>query len=240
MGIDAGDAVEEFIAYRLAGDGRSGSDDLLNHGGVPRRWLLLREPFGTAAARAGTCDVVHVLDHGGQARQRSRRRTAHGRFEIMGNEERSAHVICPLYQSRIFHAVPSCDAGPAQDRFKGAPNMIDPVRHARQITMHGDRHELRPLGRFHVEAVELIHDPPMQLVGGMILQRHHHDVVQLEIVRQGDHRSVRRLERHGLVVEHPVADILDAGSGQMIERVEGLRQSRPQPAARSACPKIWK
>ena len=71
----------------------------------------------------------------------------------------------------------------------------------------------------------------------MVLQRHHHDVVQLEIVGQRDHRLVRGLQRHRLVVEHPVADVFDAGLGQIIERVEGLRQARAEPAARRACPR---
>ena len=67
-------------------------------------------------------------------------------------------------------------------------------------------------------------------------ERHQHDVVQFEIVGQRDNRLVRGLQRHRLVVEHPVADIFDAGGGEMIERVEGLRQAGAEPAARRPAP----
>ena len=62
--------------------------------------------------------------------------------------------------------------------------------------------------------------------------------MQLEIVGQGDHRLVRGLQGHRLVVEHPVADIFDAGLRQIVERVEGLRQARPEPAARRPAPEF--
>ena len=66
----------------------------------------------------------------------------------------------------------------------------------------------------------------------MVLQRHHDDVVQLEIVGQRDDRAVPRLERDRLVVAGPVADVFDPGLAQMIDRLEGLRQAGTEPAAR--------
>lgn len=57
----------------------------------------------------------------------------------------------------------------------------------------------------------------------MILQRHHHNIMKFKIVGQGYDRLMSRFKRYGLVVEHPVADVFDAGGRKMIERVEGLR-----------------
>ena len=98
--------------------------------------------------------------------------------------------------------------------------------------MAGDRHHLGPLGGLGVEPFELVARAHIHDVRGMMLQRHQHDVVDLEIVGQRHHRPVRGLQRHRLVVEHPVADVLDARLRQVIERVEGLRQPGPEPAAR--------
>ena len=134
--------------------------------------------------------------------------------------------------------VPGRDAGPRENFLERALHVADTVGHARQVRMHRDRHEFRPRRRFGVEPLELVHDATVHLDRRMVLQRHHDDVVQLEIVRQGDHRLVGRLERDRLVVEHPVADIFDAGGGKMIERVERLRQPRPEPAARRLAPEL--
>ena len=104
--------------------------------------------------------------------------------------------------------------------------------------MHRDRHDLGAVLRFLVKAIERVHRAPVHLVRRVVLQRHHHDVMQLEIVGQRHHRLVRGLQRHRLVVEHPVADIFDAGLRQIIERVEGLCQARPEPAARRPAPEL--
>ncbi len=99
--------------------------------------------------------------------------------------------------------------------------------------MAGDRHDLGALGGFLIEPVELIHRALVEMRGRVILRGEHHDIMDLEIIGQGHHRLVRGRKRHRLVVQHPVADIFDAGLAQIIERVEGLRQTRPEPAARA-------
>jgi len=43
---------------------------------------------------------------------------------------------------------------------------------------------------------------------------------------------VLRLQHARLVIEHPVADVLDAGFGEIVDRVERLREPRPERAAR--------
>src|ERR1043166_9636321 len=66
----------------------------------------------------------------------------------------------------------------------------------------------------------------------MSLQRHRDDVVQLEIIGQGDDRAVRGLHIDRLVIDHPIAEIFDPSLAQMIERGEILGQARAEPAAR--------
>ena len=55
-----------------------------------------------------------------------------------------------------------------------------------------------------------------------MLNHHHRDVVNFEIVRQSDDRPVFGGERLWLVVEHPIADVLYAGFGQIVERIVGF------------------
>src|SRR5262245_15428928 len=75
-------------------------------------------------------------------------------------------------------------------------------------------------------------------VRGMVLERHHHDVMNFEIVGKRNNGAAGGLERDRLVVQHPVADILDAGFREVIERVERLRQPGAEPSARSPPPEL--
>ena len=86
---------------------------------------------------------------------------------------------------------------------------------------------------FGIEAAEVVHGARMECLRGEVLQVHHDDVVDLEGVRQRHDRSVLGLQRDGVVVEHVVADVFDAGFGQVVEGVEGLREARAEPAARA-------
>src|SRR5215210_1478762 len=78
-----------------------------------------------------------------------------------------------------LRAVPAHNAGPAQQLGPQPLDVADAVRRARQVGMVGDRHDLRPLGRFLVQALEVVHRPQVHLLGAMVLQCHHDDVVQL-------------------------------------------------------------
>src|SRR5262249_39420010 len=129
-------------------------------------------------------------------------------------------------------AVPRGDACVAEYLLERALHVSDAMRRARQVGMTGDRHDLRPPARLVIEAAEMIECPRIHDLRRMMLQRHHHDVMNLEIVGERDDGAVDCLERHRLVVEHPVADIFDAGFGEVIERVERLRQSGSEPSAR--------
>ena len=213
---------------------------------VRARRLLRGQPIRIAAAGARAGDVVHVLDDGGQPGERTARAAGDRRVEVVrdeGTEPGRVDAVtvafpCARCQSRIFAPSHAATPGRAQDLLERALHVADAVRHAREIRVHGDRHEFRPRRRFGVEPLELVHDAPIHLDRRMVLQRHHDDVVQLEIIGQGDDRLVRGLERHRLVVEHPVADIFDAGGREMIERVEGLREAGAEPAARRPAPEF--
>ena len=71
MRVDAGDAVEELVADRLADDGGAGVENFRHRRGVRRRGLGVGEPVRIAAAGALAGDVVHVLDRGGEAGERA-------------------------------------------------------------------------------------------------------------------------------------------------------------------------
>ena len=84
MRVHAGDAVEEFVADRLADDGRAGGEQLFDRCGMRRRGLLVRQPVRIAAAGALAGDVVHVLDRDAQSRERAARRALERRLQIVG------------------------------------------------------------------------------------------------------------------------------------------------------------
>src|ERR1043165_7830829 len=78
--------------------------------------------------------------------------------------------------------VPRGHPRPAQHRLEGAAHVADPVRHPGEIGMHCDRHDLRSLHVFRIEALEVIHHARVHLSRRMVPERHQHDVVQLEII----------------------------------------------------------
>ena len=68
--------------------------------------------------------------------------------------------------------------------------VLDPVRHAVDVGMHGDRHHPRLLGALEVEPVELVahaFEPGARFV---MLDEHHRNVVELERVRHRHERAV--------------------------------------------------
>src|SRR5262249_1377754 len=98
-------------------------------------------------------------------------------WEDCGMEARNSVLLLGQIPVENLRAVPGDDAVVPENGFERALDMGDAVRHAGQVGMHGDRHDLRPLGGFRVEASELIERPAIHHVGGMMLQRHHDDVV---------------------------------------------------------------
>ena len=107
-----------------------------------------------------------------------------------------------------LRAVPRRYPRSAQDLFKSTPDMANSVRHTRQIAVHGDRHNFWTFDGFRVEAFKMIHHTLIHLVGGMALEHHHHDVMKFKIIGQGDDGLVRSPQRHWLIIEYPVADVL--------------------------------
>ena len=101
MGVDAAHAIEELVAYCLAGDGSAGAKNLRNRAGMLAGGLLRREPIRTAAAGPRTGDVVHILDHRREASKRPVLCANNRRVQIMRDEKRISHAACFLYQSRM-------------------------------------------------------------------------------------------------------------------------------------------
>ena len=77
------------------------------------------------------------------------------------------------------------------------------------------------LGPFLVETLELIHDPVVDLRGGLRLYCAHDHVVRLDRVGNRVQRSILRLDWHRLIVNDPVGRVIDAGFGQIIRRIVG-------------------
>ena len=102
--------------------------------------------------------------------------------------------------------------------------VLDPVRHAGEIRVDRDRHDPGRRLALEVEAVELIPPAAQDLVRRLLLDGADDDVVDLDGVGHRDHAAGARLERHRLLVHHPVGDIFDAGFGQQVERLVGLGQ----------------
>jgi hypothetical protein len=92
MGIDAGDAEEQFVADGLADDGRTGGEDFCDRGRMGLRRGMGGEPGRIAGAGARARDVVHVLDASGQPGERPGPAAHDRRFEIVRNEECAAPV----------------------------------------------------------------------------------------------------------------------------------------------------
>src|SRR6476661_5882346 len=86
MRVGAGHAVEEFVAYRLAGDGGAGVENFLHRRAVARGGLMGGEPFRVAAAGDVAGDVVHVLDHRGEAGERPFGGALDRGLEVVRNE----------------------------------------------------------------------------------------------------------------------------------------------------------
>ena len=96
--------------------------------------------------------------------------------------------------------------------------------------MHRQRHHARILRALGVEPIELVLAALEPLRGGVMLDDHHGDVVELERIRHGDDRSRGGADLVGLVVVHPVGDVLDPLGGQMIQRLPGLGEAGAEPA----------
>ena len=109
---DAGAAVEEFVADRLARDGRAGGEDLFHRGRVHARRLLRRQPLRTAAAGARAGDVVEVLDHRGETRKRPARAARDRRLDVVRHEEGgvcfAVHFWCSVIASEAKQSLFTC------------------------------------------------------------------------------------------------------------------------------------
>jgi len=98
--------------------------------------------------------------------------------------------------------------------------------------MQADRHH--PAGRSAVlvEDIELVADHLTEHFRALVQVEQRRNIVDLDGIGHCDHRAFFHPHRVGLVVVHPVADIVDAVFSQNIERAHGLAQRRAEPAAR--------
>src|SRR5437879_10868536 len=142
------------------------------------------------------------------------------------------------YAGGAFVPVKDLFSGPHQHAGARADVLVEPLRvadamrHSGDVRMHADRHHPRALLAFGVQPVETVDAAPQPFLRGMVLQHHHRNVVHLDGVRHRYDRPARGIDDAGLVVEHPVGDVFDAGFLEVVDGLVGLGQAGALPAAR--------
>ena len=249
MRVDAGDAVEELVADRLAGDGRAGVEQFLR----PRAAVRCA-PACACASQSGLPPPVRspamsYMSLTTAVRPASGPLAApvSGAFEVVRDEgravERRRHAHCFL---RAEIPVEDLLAVPARRRRACAtrsPRRCAPRGRCgaagRTDKDAGDRHDLRPLGRLRVETLELIHR-----ARGTSRPT---DGSAAPSCTMSCSSKLYGSATTGLCVVFSVTGSSSStqspiysmpASREIIERVEGLRQARPEPAARRACRRI--
>src|SRR6266849_6163066 len=108
----------------------------------------------------------------------------------------------------------------------------DAVRHADQIGVEADRHDPARMRALGVERVELALYRGDELVDRAVAGMEERRIVDL--VGIGDRHEPLAADIHqiGLVVIDPIGDIETALFDQVVERVPGLGEPRPEPADR--------
>ena len=93
--------------------------------------------------------------------------------------------------------------------------------------MQRDRHHAPA---FPVEHFELAPDHALEFFGRDVVVFDRHLVVDLRRVRNRAQAPRAEIHDVGLVVVHPVGDVLAAELGEVVERMPGLLQARAEPA----------
>jgi hypothetical protein len=118
----ASDAVEELITYRLANDGGTSINNL-NDRRCRRRSRRVRiQPIWVAAAGASASDVIHILHHRGEARERATRGPAERRSQVMRDEGGMGPKYC--HQSAVEGKVTNGTIYP-QNAYEGITNDLE-------------------------------------------------------------------------------------------------------------------
>ena len=129
-------------------------------------------------------------------------------------------------------------AGPEQyivtlpDMGENVAEIFEPMRCAHDVGVHDQRHDPGGTGRIIVELVELIDRAVVVFAGPVMLDQHHRNVVALLRVGDIDDRPRARLEQHGFVIEHPVAEVFVTFFGQEVWGLPGFGETGAEPAAR--------
>src|SRR5690606_17900940 len=83
-----------------------------------------------------------------------------------------------------------------------------------------------------IKLIKLLATAVEKLIRTMVLQSINGDVVRLDRVGNDDHRTVDGPKLSWEIVDHPVSDVLDAGTTQQIKCFLRLREARALPATR--------
>src|SRR5262249_22375921 len=113
------------------------------------------------------------------------------------------------------HSVPS-----RQQHVQGSLEISDAVRYTAQMWMQGQCQHARLLLAFDfaLECLNGLLDPQTHFRRRMLFDRVDDAVIQVEPIGHGYHLPMFGMQPSGQVVDHPLADILDAGFAQEIGR----------------------
>ena len=156
----------------------------------------------------------HALDHG-----------AHD-FDFGGA------AACPLYQSRICSPFQCTTRLELVDVVVDRLEILDPERLSADVGVDRDRHDFRPIPALFIQPVEAVDRALEHMIALVMLHQHHRNVVQFDRIGQRHQRPLGGADHGRLVVIDPVADIFDAGFGEVFRGLQGLRQAGAEPADR--------
>src|SRR5215510_14987792 len=106
--------------------------------------------------------------------------------------------------------------------------------------MQRNAHYPPALSSFPIKRVELVTKHLAVFGGSMIATHEYTDIVQSLVVRYHQHSPPAHAHRGGLVIAHPVTDILEALRCQQIRCVKAFCERRPQPSLRSLPDRLGK
>src|SRR5262249_54877007 len=111
----------------------------------------------------------------------SRRRPSGRRYPL--NPHRGSRGSVPEPVQNLL-AIPEDDTLALRQPCENLADVEDPVRDSRQVGMECDRHDLCSIEALRVQPFKLVEYALHQQARRVMLERHHHDVVELEVVRQ--------------------------------------------------------
>src|SRR5579883_1801713 len=118
--------------------------------------------------------------------------------------------------------------------------MTDAMGDAGKVRMAGDCKDFGAVGTLGVKHFKGIECALVEHSGALMLERHQHNVVLLEIIRERDDGAGRRPQCDRLIVKYPIANILDPGLSEIVDGLVGLCEPWAKPPPRTLAREAFK